>query len=292
MEDLARWEPGNLSYQRGLMLAYSHVGDVLGSPNMPSLGDAAAAMDAYRRIQGVAHHLYESDPADQRAARDYAIALARVASGMPDGQAASRVPLLQESARLLQDVARLNPENLVNRADLGHGYNMLGDALYGAGDRSAAVSAYRESAALSETMLDAGQGSPVVTLVSVCVKLGRDAARHGDRESSLKYARRALDLSDPSSPAAKVRPDILQRFLTPRGPTAMGLVYADLSRLRNTIRDQARADRADAIEWLEKSLTAWRKVESDPAFAPTRRKEMQQAEAALASLTHPSASKR
>jgi hypothetical protein len=132
----------------------------------------------------------------------------------------------------------------------------------------------------------------VVTLVSVCVKLGRDAAQRGDRESSLGYARRALNLSDPSSPSAKARPEILQRFLTPRGPTAMGLVYADLARVTNALHDQARTDRAEAIEWLEKSLTAWRRVEADPAFAPTRRKEMQQVETALASLTHPSASKK
>jgi tetratricopeptide (TPR) repeat protein len=292
MDELARQEPANLSYQRGLMLAYSHVGDVLGSPNMPSLGDAAGAMDAYRRIQSVAHRLYESDPADQRAARDYAIALARVASGMPDNKPAAQVPLLEESARLLQEVARVNPENLVNRADLAHGYNMLGDALYGAGDRAAAVAAYRQSATLSETMLDSGQGSPVVTLVSVSIKLARDAARRGDRESSLTDARRALDVTDPSSAAARKRPDILQRFLTPRGPTAMGLVYADLARVRNTLRDQAQKDRADALEWLEKSLAGWRKVESDPAFAPSRRKEMQQVEIALASLQKPSSTGR
>jgi tetratricopeptide (TPR) repeat protein len=284
MEELIRQDPANLSYQRGLMLAYSHLGDVLGSPNMPSLGDAAGAMEAYRRIQGVAHRLYTSDSADQRAARDYAIALARVASGIPENKSADRVPLLGESARLLQEVARANPENITNRADLAHGYNMLGDALYVAGDRAAAVRAYRESVALSETMLDAGQGSPVVTLVSVCLKLGRDAAQRGDRESSLTYARRALEVSDPSSPAAKTRSDILQRFLTPRGPTAMGLVYADLARFNHAVRDQARKDRADAIEWLEKSLDAWRKVQSDPAFAPSRKKEMDQAMGALASL--------
>ena len=284
MQELARLDPANLSYQRGLMLAYSHLGDVLGSPNMPSLGDAAGAMEAYRRIQSVAHRLYVADPVDQRAVRDYAIALARVASGMPEDKPAGQVSLLQESARLLQDVARVNPGDLANRADLAHGYNMLGDALYSAGDHAAAVRAYRESESLAETMLDAGQGSPVVTLVSVCVKLGRDAARRGDRESGLRYAQRALDLSDPASPAAKSRPDILQRFLTPRGPTAMGLVYADLARLRTALRDQARADRAAAAGWLEKGLAAWRKVESDPAFAPSRRKEMQQVEAALANL--------
>lgn len=70
----------------------------------------------------------------------------------------------------------------------------------------------------------------------------------------------------------------------------MGLVYADLSRRKNALRDQVKNDRTEAIAWLEKGLAAWRKVESDPAFAPARRKEMQQVEAALANLETPSAS--
>src|SRR5262249_12245583 len=192
----------------------------------------------------------------------------RVAGGLPENRPTQRVPLLRESARLLQEVDAVNPQNLTNRTDLAHGYNLLGDALDASGDRAAAVRGYRESVVLSESMLHTGRSGPLASLVSACRKLGQDAARHGDRETSLSYARRALEVSDPDSSSANARPPSVQKFLTPRGPTAMGLVYAALARSKMTHSAQVREDRRQAAVWLQKSLAAWKQVQSDPAIAP------------------------
>jgi hypothetical protein len=43
-------------------------------------------------------------------------------------------------------------------------------------------------------------------------------------------------------------------------------------------------DRLHAKEWLQKSLAAWRDLQSDPAFAPSHREEMQQVEEAAAKV--------
>ena len=75
---------------------------------------------------------------------------------------------------------------------------------------------------------------------------------------------------------AKGRPENVQRFLTPRGSAAMGLVYAELTRFKAASQGQAAEDRRDARRWLEQSLTSWRQLQSDPAFAPAHKKEMQQ----------------
>ena len=138
---------------------------------------------------------------------------------------------------------------------------------------------YREGLALAETLLTAGRSSPGITLITACRNLGQEAARRGDRETSLQYARRALEASDPSAAAANGRPAGVQLFLTPRGPAAMGLVYAGLARAGS-----GNADRQQAAQWLEKSLAAWKQAQSDPAFAPVHRAEMRQVEAALAGL--------
>jgi hypothetical protein len=65
----------------------------------------------------------------------------------------------------------------------------------------------------------------------------------------------------------------------------MGLVhlalYRSAPRSADAIRDE---DRRQAADWLQKSIVAWREVESDPSFAPPRRKELEQVEAALADL--------
>lgn len=287
MEQLTRLDPANAAYERELMLAYSHVGDTLGSPTLPSLGDTAGAVEAYRRILSVARRLYEADPADQRAVRDYAIALARVGGALPEDQLAERPALLRKSVQLLEEVARVNPPNLTNRADLAHGYNLLGEALEASGDQAGAVRSYREAFTLSQSMVHAGHSSALVALVAACRKLGEEAARRGDRVTSLSYARRAVEVSDPAGAAAQDRPAALQRFLTPRGPAAIGLAYAGLARAANTDAGQARDDRRLAELWLQKSLAAWRQVQSDPAFGPPHRREMHQVEAALAALKIP-----
>ena len=64
----------------------------------------------------------------------------------------------------------------------------------------------------------------------------------------------------------------------------MGLTYAALAVAKDAQPSQAVEDRQAALEWLQKSLAGWRALQSDLAFAPPQRREMQQVEEALASL--------
>ena len=281
MERLARLEPANASYQRELMYAYAHVGDALGSPYMPSLEDIAGAIAAYRQLVDIGRRLYEADPKDQRVANDYGGALSRLAAALPEQERARQIALPRESVRVLQEVARVSPQNLLNRGDLAYSYVLLGDAVAASGDRAGAVRYYREAVTLLETLVNYGQRGPVITLIDACRKLAEEAARRGDREASLAYARRAFEVSDPASASSKQRPASIQLFLTPRGSAAVGLTYAWLARGRNATSNQAREDREQAVVWLEKSLTAWRQAQADPAFAPPHRREMQRVETTL-----------
>ena len=64
----------------------------------------------------------------------------------------------------------------------------------------------------------------------------------------------------------------------------MGMVYAAFVRSRRDTAEQMREDRKLAVYWLERSLDVWRQLQSDPAFSPPQRKEMQQVEEALADM--------
>jgi eukaryotic-like serine/threonine-protein kinase len=286
LQSLVQQEPTNISFQHDLMLTYSHIGDVLGNPNLSSLGDTRAAAEAYQQMLTVARHLYNADPADQRGLSDYAIALSRVAAVLPDDRHAERLTLLRESVKLLQEVAHINPQNAINQWDMAHGYNLLGDALMKT-DRVAAVRAWRESMQLSETLLSGGMTSPIPTLVAVCTRLGEEAARDGDRETALARARRAFEVSDEVGSWAKGRAASVQRFLTPEGRSAMGLVYAQLARGRHANPSQQREDSRQATLWLQKSLATWRDIETDPGFGPQQKRRMQEVEEALAKLGQP-----
>jgi tetratricopeptide (TPR) repeat protein len=282
--DLRRQDPANVSYQRALMSTYSHLGDVYGNPKWRSLGDPRAALEAYRQMLAVARRLYETDPANQQAVSDYAIALTRVAAALPDTEPAQRVELLRESQKLLLDIQRVNPDNTMNRWDLSHGYSLIGDALLAQRDTSGAIDAYEQSVALAEALLKIGVTSPIPDLVTVRERLAVEAAKEGDRGTALLHARRILELIDPNGPFAKDRAPNVQRGFAPRGSGVMGLVYAGFVRNRGATRDQKHEDRQLAVYWLERSLDSWRQLQSDPAFAPPQRREMQQVEAALADM--------
>lgn len=280
LEELTRQDPANVSYQRTLMSAYSHLGDVLGNPRWRSLGDAQGALSSYQQMLAVARRLHETDRANQQAVSDYAIALTRVAAVLPVAAVSQRLSMLQESLALLREIEQVNPENVLNLWDLTHGYWLLGDALI-ATDRTGSVRAYRASVALAESLLTVGVFSPVPDLVSVLQRLAVLAAADGDREGALRYARRALEVCDPGAPIARGRAENVQRFLNPRGSGTMGLTYAALARGGTS----ASEDRRQAGEWLRKSLAAWRDLQTDPAFAPAHKEELQQVEAAAASVS-------
>ena len=239
-------------------------------------------MKAYREMLAVAEHLYKADPANQQAVSDYAIALTRVAAALPERESAERLAMLQESLKLLREIERVNPQNVVNRWDLSHGYSLLGDALMDSNDRAGGLRAYQESIDVAEALLSAGVSNPVPDLIGVHEKVALEAARRGDRETALFHAQRAFRISDAAGPLAKGRSPGVQRQLTPRGTAAMGLVYALLAGGKQG--GVAREDALQAVNWLQSSLVSWRELQSDPAFTPPQRKEMQQVEAALAAL--------
>jgi hypothetical protein len=187
---------------------------------------------------------------------------------------------------LLHEIEQVNPQNVMNRWDLEHGYMLLGDALT-ASSQPGVIAAYRESARLAEGLLAAGMYSPVPDLATVLERLAVMAAADGNREASLAYARRVLEITSPDGQFAKGRAENVQRFLIPRGSGAMGLAYAALARAATSRPDLAREDRRQAAAWLYKSLAAWRGLQSDPAFSPSHKQEMRKVELAAAEIDRP-----
>ncbi|MBC8168094.1 MAG: protein kinase [Bryobacteraceae bacterium] len=280
MDLVVKMDPANVSHQRGLMFAYGHIGDVLGSPNLNNLGDTAGAIDAYRQMLATARHVHLSDPADQRASGDYGIALSRLAAVLPAEQAAERLTLLRQALTLHRQVAQINPTNRTNQADMGFAYNLLGDTLLQAGDRAAAVRAYTDGLQLFEPMVDSGPASNALASVLLCRKLGEIAATKGQRDVGLTYARRALQLTDPSTEIAKRRPPESQRFLTPRGLSVMGFVYAGLAKGSSPRAD----DKDQAQSWLSQGRAAWMALQNHPAFASPHKRELRMVEETLKNL--------
>src|SRR5262249_50812100 len=157
MDKLVTSDPQNASLRRELMLAYGHIADVSGNPNLANLGDRAAALEAYRKAAEIGKQLYDADPANERAAVDYGIALSRVATATDDKDWKAKAAAHRESLRVMKNVARLNPNDLQVQIYLAYGNQQLADTLRAASDFAGAESAYADVVAIADPARKSGQ---------------------------------------------------------------------------------------------------------------------------------------
>jgi tetratricopeptide (TPR) repeat protein len=247
------------------MLVNGHIGDLLGNPNYPNLGDQAGAVTAYRIMLEIAQHLYEGNPADQGATTDYGMALSRAAV-LPGNSPDARMELFRKSVLVLGEAAGRDPANTMVRVNLASVHEQMGGLLAASGRDSEARAEYRASLAIAEANLNALLSSQRI-VITVARELGVDAARHGDATLALQYASRAVAVGERAASAANATTPA--RVLAPRAYAAMGDVYEALRRP------------ADSRRWRERSLAAFQEIEHLPGFTSYHRNAMQSVEKAL-----------
>ena len=111
-EKMASLRPDDVSTQRTLMIALSHVGDTLGNSHMISLGRFAEAADIYARVVDRARWLVSVDPQDKKAQVDLGFALLRYGNTLRaavDYDKAWRA--MEESRVTLEGVLRVDTAN-------------------------------------------------------------------------------------------------------------------------------------------------------------------------------------
>ncbi|MBS1875642.1 MAG: protein kinase [Acidobacteria bacterium] len=258
--------PANVEFQRQRMLAYSHVGDVLGNPSYSGLNDRAGARDAYRVMMDTALSLHRADPHDHRSAVDYGIATMRVAD--TEDEAGRKAKLFSEASRALTEVVRGDPRNRLARLNLASVERRLGDVIVGS-DPAGARAAYQRGVRVVEAM---EWSEPAAERVGV--ELYRSAAllalRQGLGEEARDYSDRALRVAErivasPSSP--------LLRFVSV--PKAYQLRGEAMEKL---------GDAASARQWYERAVVAWGRASAMPGFTDRYRDEKKMAERALERL--------
>jgi tetratricopeptide (TPR) repeat protein/tRNA A-37 threonylcarbamoyl transferase component Bud32 len=256
-DELLRAEPNNVNIQRQRMFAYSHLGEVLGSPAHVNLGDYPGALAAFGIMLDTARRLYDAHSQDVAATIDYGMALMRVAT-VPQPDGARREAMFHESIGLLSRVAERVPANKMNLAFLASDHELLGDLLAGSGKTAAAREEFRAAFEIAGK-IGAAPAFAQRIYVTAGGKLGIDAARAGNETLALEYDKQALAAAQKAAAAKNVA----------RAYADMGEVYEILRR------------RADARAWRERSLAAFRDLEKQPGFNSLQRAEMQRVEAAL-----------
>jgi tetratricopeptide (TPR) repeat protein len=254
MEKLAASEPHNASLRRNLMLAYGHVADVSGNPNLENLGDRAGALQAYRRAAEIGKSLYDGDQANEQAGVDYGIVLSRVATAMDDSDLQAKAAAHRESLQVLNKVAHISPSDLSLQMYRAYGNQQLGDTLKMSGDLTGAEKAYAETASIADSARKSGQVGFATLFLLSNLKLAQNSVARGHRGEALQFAHRAFEAST-NLPHGAVSP-----FMASRGLGALGLTYAALA--RSPLRQPG--DRDQAVSWLRNSLEGWHQVQTEP----------------------------
>ena len=97
---MAHDQPENVVYERELMIAYGHAGDVLGFRVGEHLGDFAGAAEVLGKAVAIAEWLARQDPSDEKARLDLASAKLRFGAVLLNqGQSAAGLAQLAEAER-------------------------------------------------------------------------------------------------------------------------------------------------------------------------------------------------
>ncbi|MBC7926820.1 MAG: protein kinase [Bryobacteraceae bacterium] len=277
-EELLAREPANVVTQRDLMFVYSHIGDVLGNPNLPNLGDTAGSLQAFEKVVDIAQRIHNADAADLRSRSDYAIALSRMAVVLPPKDNGTRVRLLRQALDLQNEVASTNPEDMSNRSDMASNHNFLGDALLNGGDTQRAAQVWGEGISIAESVRDAA--SPVLVRATLLMyrKLGEVMARTGSRATAVGLSERAARLVN--GPVLTGFPPASRQVLSALGTTARGHIYAELSRSLQ----RRTSDIGEARGSLQSGIVLYRGLAGQPVFTSNVQLELKAAESELERL--------
>jgi len=174
--------------KRQLMLAYSHVGDTLGNPDQPNIGDAAGALDAFNHMTAIAEEMAAADSSDKNARFDLSMSYLRTGSAAAAaGQGDAALMHYRKSLAMTKELQAGDPGNGRLRVNVIYLKMRIGKQLAAAGDLAGSIRDYREAIGLGQEMLkkDAARADTRVSLLKMSRELVGVLAKAGDRPGAL-----------------------------------------------------------------------------------------------------------
>jgi eukaryotic-like serine/threonine-protein kinase len=184
IEGLERKFPGDSSRTRMLMFAYSHLGDMLGNPQFPNLGDYAGAVTAYERMSHIADATAAVDKENAFAQLDAAMSAGRLGGlRLSQGDPAAALPPLQKAVTGLEAVVARDPNNRSNAVYFSANAELAGDAEQALAKFKEAETYYARSIAVIEpvTRADPKNLSASANLTESYLKFGLALSQEGNR---------------------------------------------------------------------------------------------------------------
>ena len=194
-EAIYRQRPRDPSVQRNLMIAYGHVGDMLGNPFIGCMGEYSEGLVYYQKAADIADEMHRADPSDKRASSDVGMIWARIGAarhGAGDLRGSNQA--LDRSIAQFEPMIAASPGNAGYARGIDVAYEYRARNAWLLGDREAAIVWYRKAVTMANRLVTANPHDPVALVEEASSKgpLGALLALTGDRAGAVKMLDEAV----------------------------------------------------------------------------------------------------
>ncbi|MBI4904013.1 MAG: protein kinase [Acidobacteria bacterium] len=188
---------GDSEIQRRLAAAYLKTGDILGSPNMPSLGDRRAAFENYQKAEQIAAGLLASNPSDPAIRRTSMAISDRMGILLEtEGKYRESEARYATALQISRDLALQFKNSTRETRSLAAAHARMAKILSLQSSFKLALDHYRQALDLLEPLAasDPSNANASRSLASVTGMMGQCLDRSGDHPGALRAFRKALDI--------------------------------------------------------------------------------------------------
>jgi non-specific serine/threonine protein kinase/serine/threonine-protein kinase len=292
MESVAAAAPQDVANIRQLGVAYQKLGNTLGNPNAPNVGDTAGALAALERSSEIFRDASAQFPSNAMFRRNHAVAESNAADVL---FAMKRVDeaLARErrSLAVYEAQAAADPTNAAAQNDLAIGYSKMAQLLDATGQTAAGLASQQRATDIHRRLVAADPSSSDMKQ-ELAADYNREAtlqAALGMRELSLANHSRAVEISRALSAANPS--DYEQRFALAQAQAERGDAYLRFARAARAAAARG-ADLAAAEADYFAAVAIYQELERGGTLAGSDRSYVEHARAQLESVRAERASRK
>ncbi len=197
-EKLVAAHPNDVVRRRSLMIAYGHVGSILGLPFITNMGDSNGALEYYAKCVAIAREIVHADPQDRTARFDLASSLLRDGSiDAPQRNLADSLAELREAAGMMEALNVADPQAVRYQRGLALSYEYIGYRLRDSGNKDQALTELQRSVAVANAIIAAHPGdvSALAQLIKSEEGIAKILLSRGDSGGAIAHAERSILLT-------------------------------------------------------------------------------------------------
>ncbi|HEY0080105.1 MAG TPA: protein kinase [Pyrinomonadaceae bacterium] len=198
LDSLAREASDDPSLQSELVIAYINLGDVQGNPFYPNIGDAAGALESYRKAASLAESLSNASPKDVRMRRRLWLTQVKIGDMLVStGGTTKAAEHYRKAQALIEELTATRPDDSSLQQDLGSSYDRNGNLQLSLDDPAAALDSYRRALAIFEKLSAADSSNDALrrNVASSHGKIGSALMKLGMLNQALSSYRALVELN-------------------------------------------------------------------------------------------------